>query len=128
MDTLSTVALAKYDETAYAESLSIYNLLSTLAPDNFDHWFRVGITAQKCENYDLALKAYGITTYFVPERLESRIFSSECYLAQGHMADAEAEYEEARIIMDALPMEERNKDQIELLTHLEMLIKNYSFA
>lgn len=80
MDGILTIAKAKYNEQEYALSLAIFTLLTSLNAGNYDYWYRLGITAQKCENYPLALKAYDIALEMSPDLIGALLFSCECHI------------------------------------------------
>lgn len=80
MDGILTIAIEKYKEQEYPLSLAIFTLLTSLNAGNYDYWYRLGITAQKCENYQLALKAYEIALDISPDLIGALLFSSECYI------------------------------------------------
>jgi len=74
------IGVAKFIEERFPESLSIFAFLSTIASEDPDYWYRLGLAAQKCENYELALSAYGATANLAPEFVGARIFSAQCNL------------------------------------------------
>lgn len=78
MDGILTIALAKYDEQDYESCLAIFSLLSGLNAENNEYWYRLGISAQKCENYPLALNAYTVALETTPDLLGALLFSCEC--------------------------------------------------
>lgn len=128
MDSLTSIAIAKYEEGIFLESLAVYSLLSTLAPENSNYWYRVGITAHKCEKYELALKAYSVACIFDPLLIGARVFASECYLTLGEFKDAETEFIEAKKILDAWPADKNKAEEAQLIDNLKILIEEYSAA
>lgn len=96
MGAILAVAIGMYQAERYRDCLSLFTLLTTLVQDNFEYWFRLGIAAQKCEDLDLALKAYAIAICLNPDLMEARLFSAECYLAQGNRDDAAEEIQAAK--------------------------------
>lgn len=103
---LFNIAVAKFKEESFYDSLAIFVLLTVLQPDEFDFWYRTAIAAQACENYSLALDYYSIALILNPELIEARLFSVECYLKQGRASEAKQEYNE----VEKLPLSDDNQN------------------
>lgn len=93
---LWNTALNKYSEEDYKSSLAIYALLSVLESDNQEYWLRVGIVAQKCEDYQTALKGYSNALSLNPNNLEARLLRADCYLKSNQRLAAENELQYAK--------------------------------
>lgn len=93
---LEKIAVAKFDEERYADSLGILCLLSILVPGYSEYWFRLGIAAQKTENYNLASKAYSITLDLYPDNIGARLFAAQCFIERSLIDDAKAEISMAK--------------------------------
>lgn len=100
MQSIMKVAVAKFVSQNYNDSLLLYNLLSTLAPDNPEFRFRLGLVAQQSGKIDLALSAYLATADIIPKFLGAKLFAIECYLDLGYQADAQIAFREAEKIAD----------------------------
>lgn len=88
---IQEIALAKYKEDRYADSISLFSLLSVLNPGYSEYWFRLGIAAQKDGQYDLASRAYAATQSLDPSNIGAKLFASECFVQRGLYDDAKAE-------------------------------------
>lgn len=95
IESIFTIAIAKFDEAQYSSSLSLFILLSTLIPENADYWCRAGILALECQNYELAIRLFSATTALDPSLIVPWIFSADCYLKLNLPREAEAAYAEA---------------------------------
>jgi tetratricopeptide (TPR) repeat protein len=100
------IALAKFHENQFPQSLSLFALLTTLAPSSSAYWFRLGIAAQRCEQRDLALRAYTVASTFDPTLVGAQIFSAECHLLDDHREKARENCTQARNIMKTTKVEE----------------------
>ncbi|MGZ6298436.1 MAG: hypothetical protein ACXWM2_03480, partial [Parachlamydiaceae bacterium] len=98
MSAILEMAIQCFVSEEFDSCLSILILLTTLAQENPDYWLRLGIVAQKTENYSLALKAYGITLELVPSAVAPLLFSVECYLLNGQPEKASEAIEEVKKI------------------------------
>lgn len=88
---LEGIAIAKFEQERYEDSLSLFCLLSILVPGYSEYWFRMGIAAQRCENLDLATKAYAITLDLDPENIGAMLFAAQCFIEKSLIDDAKAE-------------------------------------
>lgn len=120
MNSMVTIAIAKFKEERFADCLALFSLLSILNPAYSEYWFRMGIAAQKCENYDLASKAYEAASQLDPKLIGSRLFAAECFVERGLTDQAKAEIAAAKKIA-----EENKVDQmwLDLLPAIESTIK-----
>lgn len=91
LDMIYQMALKKFSDLNYNECLALYILLTVLNQNNPDYWYRLGISAQKCEMIDLALRAYRNTIALFPTLVGARLFAIECYIASGALDEARAE-------------------------------------
>lgn len=106
LDAIFQIAIAKFEEHQYEKTLSLFVLLTLFKSDDYDYWYRTGIAAQQCENYALAIEAYGFATILNPESLGAYLFSAECNLKLNQREEAKHQYEEAEKIARNIPMEE----------------------
>ncbi|MBA2727020.1 MAG: hypothetical protein H0U49_02465 [Parachlamydiaceae bacterium] len=97
---IQKIGIAKFSDGHMPESLSIFALLSALDSQEPDYWYRLGLVAQKCEQYDLALRAFALTSLFAPEFIGAHIFAAECYLNLEKYEDALAEVNEIKKILE----------------------------
>lgn len=100
------IALAKFEEERYFTSLALFVLLTLLQLEDYDYWYRTGIIAQLCQNYNLAIQAYRNATACYPKSIGARLFAAECYLALNQQQEAVLEYEEAKKISEIMALEE----------------------
>jgi len=112
------VAIAKFVESEYAPSISLFALLTTLVSENADYWYRLGIAAQRSENLDLALRAYDVAVTLDATLIGARLFAAECHLILGAHDEAEVNYKEARKILETYPDEQWAK----LVSSIESLV------
>lgn len=120
MKSMVTIAIAKFVEERFEDSLALFSLLSILNPAYSEYWFRMGIAAQKCQNYELASRAFDAATQLDPKLIGARLFASECFVARQMPDQARAEIGAAKKIA-----EENEVDQmwLDLLQSLENEIK-----
>lgn len=106
IDSIFTIAIAKFEEENYAACLSLFLFLTVLQPSEFDFWYRAGIAAQHCENWELAINAYAMAFDLNQELVEARLFSVQCYIKLGLLDEAEAECAAAAELIEAMPLDE----------------------
>lgn len=109
-DALFKIAIAKFQEKQFLISFSFFVMLAVFQPEHFDYWYRSGVLAQYCQNYEYALKAYALAFSLNDSLIEARIFSIECYLELNQKQDALAEYQEIERILS-----EENKDSWKII-------------
>lgn len=122
-DTLASINLIatnKFNENNFADSLSLFILLSMIVPSIEDYWFRAGIAAHQCENFNLAVKLYASANEVNPNLIGARLFASECYFRNGAKEEAKLEFEEARKIKESNGLD---SDWSELFNELDKLLK-----
>jgi tetratricopeptide (TPR) repeat protein len=95
---IQEIALAKFKEERYADSVSLFSLLSILNPGYSEYWFRLGIAAQKDGEFDLASRAYSATQSLDPDNIGAKLFAAECFIQRGLLHDAQAELAAAEAI------------------------------
>lgn len=113
------IAVEKYKESQYADSLSLFILLLILIPQNSDYWYRAGIAAHECKNYELALQLYAGVSSLDPSLIAPWIFSVECHLIQNSQEEAKNAYAEAVKISETSQIDDSWK---EALSKLKMLL------
>lgn len=124
MTSILRIAVAKYEATDYPKSLSILILLSVLNSRNPDYWYRLGVVAQKCENYELALQALNNALDLRPDLFEAYLFASECYLFMNQTESAKIYFEKGKELVLANLYEEDAHEEMwgELISELEMVL------
>jgi tetratricopeptide (TPR) repeat protein len=109
------VAVAKYEEEQHPKCLSLFVLLTTLHPEEFDLWYRTGIAAQSCENYPLAINAYEIAAELNPGLIAAHLSCVECCLKLGMKIEAHEKYREAekldREMSERFPEDKDGRDE-----------------
>lgn len=106
MDGILTMGIVKYQEQEYPCALAIFTLLTCFNPENEDYWYRLGISAQKSEDYQLALKAYDTVLETSPELLGALIFSAECHLRLNQKESAQHYFIKAKEVASTQKLEE----------------------
>lgn len=106
-ESILDIAVIKFQDEEYRTSLSLLVLLSLLNPEYYDIWFRQGISAQKCENYDLALKAYQKALQLKPDLIGAILFSVDCYLEKDLPEDAKSELLRAKLLSEEVEVDEK---------------------
>ncbi len=115
---ITRIAIAKFSEDQLPNSLSIFSLLTLLDSDNPDYWYRVGIVAQKCERYDLALRTFDVVKQLIPEFMGSRIFMTQCYLQVNLNHKAVEEMAEIKKLLKTTNIEQEWEERIADLENL----------
>jgi tetratricopeptide (TPR) repeat protein len=120
-EALILIANGMYKANRYDDCLAVLGLLLSLEPDVADYWYRVGVTAQQCQNFEFAVKAY-LNAYSLDSSLfGALLFTADCYLSLGLIPEALATCEEAKAVMQ-LKGVEAPWDQ--LLINMEQLINS----
>ena len=118
LERLFQIALLKFNEGAYTSSVAVFVLLTTLAPNYADYWYRLGIAAQRAEHINLALDAYMIAYELDPKMLGAWIFSAECLLSLGHIDGARSNFKKAKNLFSNEP----DNDWQEMIAYMEQKI------
>jgi tetratricopeptide (TPR) repeat protein len=119
MESILKIAIAKFDEEKYADMIALCTLLTTLSPNNYDYWFKLGIAAQKAQNYNLALRAYEAANDIHPDLIGAKLFSVECHIMEGHPEIAKKALEDATKIAETTEVEEGWR---KLLTEVKTIV------
>jgi tetratricopeptide (TPR) repeat protein len=106
------IGIAKFTDGLLQESFSIFAFLSALDSEEPDYWYRLGLVAQKCEQYERALRAFALTSLLAPEFIGVHIFAAECYLKMGQHDDALAEVNEMKHMFETNEVSEEWKARI----------------
>ncbi|HEV8052796.1 MAG TPA: hypothetical protein VGP47_09890 [Parachlamydiaceae bacterium] len=120
MNSIVTVAIAKYGEGKYADSESIFALLAILNPGYAEYWLRLGLAAQKNANLELASRAYTAAAEIDPDLIEARLFNAECLFACKEAEKALQEIDEAKKIAERIKVDQ---EWLDLLPIIESSIK-----
>lgn len=121
INSIFKMAQKKYNEAKFLDSLSLFILLAMLDPGNPDYWYRAGILAQTCENYDLALRLYDTASHINPDLIGPWVYSSECSIANNSFSQAKDFFNEA------IKKSEANIDDSwkEIIIELKNTINNF---
>lgn len=123
IDSIFKIAVEKFNRLEYSESLSLFVLLATLIPENSDYWFRSGILASKCQNYELALRFYTAARSLDNTLIEPLVFSIECLIKQNMKEEAKHSISELEnIIKDQ--SSGATKDWNEILSYYKLIVNN----
>lgn len=112
------IAVEKYKELQYQDSLSIFILLFMLVPENPDYLYRAALVARECKKYELASRFFSATSSIDPLLIAPWIFSTECYLKQNLEAEAQASYAEAIKISETSQIDDEWKNALSSLKAL----------
>lgn len=113
-----TIAVAKFDETQYSNSLALFILLATLVPENSDFWSRSGMLAHECQYYEMAIRFFTAAQALDDSLLIPCLFSIDCYLKLNMQQEAEAAYAKAIAISATSPIDpflQETLDQLHLI-------------
>lgn len=113
------IGISKYTQGLIDESLAIFHFLTLVNPKEPDYWFRYGLTAEKCQNYPLALSALNTTSRLAPKFIGGHIFAAYCHLKMHSKEEALAELASAKQIAETTPVEDNWKEHI---SHVEQLM------
>jgi tetratricopeptide (TPR) repeat protein len=125
IDSISKVAVERFNQSLYAESLSLFVLLATLIPENADYWYRAGILASKCEKYELALRFFKAASTLNQDSIAPLIFSIDCYLKQNMEPEAKQLYSEIKqksVKGDESNGDESNNDWSDVLSYYDSIL------
>ncbi len=103
LESIFQIAISKYSEEQYSSSMSLFILLTTLASNHPDYWYRLGIAAQSVKNLNLAVEAYEMANKLDPEMLGPWLFSVECNLLLKDFNKAQLNFEKSKTIFEANP-------------------------
>jgi tetratricopeptide (TPR) repeat protein len=120
LNSILKVGIAKINEGLMSESLSIFTFLSTLDAADPEYWYRLGLVAQKCEQYPLALRAFAAASLLAPDFIGSRVFAAESHLALNQRENALAEIEEAKKLLKTIP---NNEEWTKRVADIDTLIE-----
>ncbi len=121
MNSVAEIAMGKFEEALYGDSQALFSFLSILNPGYSEYWLRLGITAQKSGNSDLASRAYAATLALEPDNLGARLFGAECFIQRGLQDEAKVEVAAAKNIIENTETDKMWKD---LLADLESSLKS----
>lgn len=107
MKSIYEIAVLKFKEGLYPDSVALFSLLGTLDPGQPEYWFRLGIAAQKCDKLEMASRAYAATLKLDPENIGARLFAAECLIHRNLREEAKTELDEAKKLMKG-----KNVDQV----------------
>lgn len=100
METIFKIAQGTYNDNKLDEALSIFALLTALAPEDPDYLYRLGIVARQTNRLELALSAFINAVSLDPDFVSARLYASECYLKLDQLKEAKHEFEEAKKRID----------------------------
>lgn len=112
IESILKIAIAKFNENRYPDSLSLFALLAMLVPENRDYWYRSGIVAQASGNHELATRLFSASIALDPSFIGAWVFIAESYLKSNLLHEAEAAFAEAIKISETSPVDEAWKEVI----------------
>lgn len=101
------IAIEKFDQKQSQESLSLLIFLTMVNSDDPDYWFRLGLVAQNCKNYPLALWALQTTAELAPDFIGTHIFAAYCHFEMQAREEALAELAESKKILNSTNVEDK---------------------
>jgi tetratricopeptide (TPR) repeat protein len=123
LQAIATVAIAKYRAEQFDAAQSLLIFLTILQPDNFDYWYRLGIAAQHCGNFPLALRAYAVALKLNDELPGAHLFSAVCFLKLKLREAAVTSSREAEVIISRFGLDSSWSD---MLAYVKVLIEHKS--
>ncbi|HEV8052978.1 MAG TPA: hypothetical protein VGP47_10840, partial [Parachlamydiaceae bacterium] len=106
------VGIDKYTHGLIDESLAIFHFLTLVNADEPDYWFRLGLVANKCEKYDLALSALAITSELAPEFIGAHVYAAYCHIKQHSRENTLEELALAKKIQETTQVEDKWRENI----------------
>lgn len=122
MQSIAEIAIAKFSEERFEECLSLFVLLTNLNPNNPDFWFRQGISAQKCNDLELASNSYEAAAELDRNAIGQVLLAAQCYIMQDRTEEAKNKINAAKKIA-AEAKGEVEASWLELIPALEGLIQ-----
>lgn len=93
LDAISNRGVEAYHQGEFEICLSLYALLTTFKQESGEYWLKLGISALKSADFNLALKSFDQALKKDPNLFEAHLFSAECYLNKGLVENAKQELE-----------------------------------
>lgn len=93
-----------YEQKLFKQAADVFFLLSFINHSYYNVWLMLGLSEQKCGNFDSALKAYAMATITNIDTPESFLRAADCCLEMGDQNEAKLYVEEA------LPRIEKNPE------------------
>lgn len=115
------LAIEKMKEMLFLDSLSIFAFLTTIDNQNPNYYYHLGLAAEKCELYELALKSYSAVSDLAPDFIESRIFKTEIY---NHLSQKEEGMVELAALKEILKLSPESEKWETYVTGLDNLLKS----
>lgn len=120
MSLIAQAALAKFAQQMFGDSEALFSFLSILNPEYSEYWLRLGISAQKNENLDLASRAYTAASALDPDNIGARLFGADCLMERHLLEESKIELEAAKNIADNNAIDPMWR---ELITEIENNLK-----
>lgn len=120
LDSILEIAIVKFSQNQYDDCLALLSLLTIVSPGIGDYWLRLGISAQKLGQYDLALRAYEAADELDPELIEAKLLSIECCIQLKFFSQAERKLEQVKIFSSKVKID---STWLELIPILQEKIK-----
>lgn len=109
------IGTSKFDEGLVRDSLAIFSFLTLVQSKEPDFWYRMGLVAQKDNNIELALKAFGIAQELNPQLIGPHIYAAECLFNKGLNEEA---LEEVKLAKSHKTNEEEWSEEISAIEAL----------
>lgn len=119
LDLILKIGTEKFNQGKLNDSVAIFTFLSTLNPDDADYPYRLGIVAQKNEQYDQALQAYKTALALNPQLVGAHLFSAVCHFNCKRNEDVLKEVTEAKNILKTT---DNKEEWPQLITYIEKLV------
>ena len=124
IEALDEIAIYLFATSRYLDCQAFYTLLSTLAPENGDYFYKAGLAAQNEGNIAQALKSYELALTKNPKLIGAYLFSAECHLSVGSLSEAKASLENSKVLLE----ENIDPSWMNLLDNLEYWLTSIKAA
>lgn len=119
LESILKIAIEKFNKEELLNSQAIFTFLSTLNPYDADYAYRLGIVAQKNEQYKTALQAYNAALSLDPQLIGAHLYAALCHIKCERKDEASKEVELAKEMMKRI---EVNEDWHQLLAYIERML------
>lgn len=74
------IAVEKFNQDHYGDALVLFVMLTTFVPEDADYWYRAGMSAHRCEKFNLATKLYSTAISLDTQIIGAHIFNIDCLI------------------------------------------------
>lgn len=114
LESIDFVSQHLFETGSYKDSQALNTLLFTLVPENSLYWYRAGLAAHNCEDFNFAIEAYVKASTIDPTLIGAFLFAAECFIRQGLKQEALQSIEKAKATEES-----SNPSWLDLINKLE---------